>query len=116
MAMQIHTEVIREGKSHFNLTQYRTVRELIVTEEVISAGLAHRLATYALNTLDESGFLACVQGWKCIVSTLDGNDRPADREYHVRFQNDKGGYLEVYRIFTRKGWPFLDHGINAGRE
>lgn len=114
MAMQVSSEVFREGQSYFNWTRNRTERPIHQTSETISQGLMHRLASYALNRLDEAGFKATVEGWDCNVYTLDGNDRPADRVYQVCFMNSKGGYLEVDRIHTRSGWPFLDHGISAG--
>jgi hypothetical protein len=116
MAMQVSSEVFREGKSHYNGTQNRTERSWNLTHEEISAGLAQRLARYALNRLDDAGFKSAVEGWECIVTTFDGSDKPADREYHVRWKNPKGGFLDVDRIFTRNGWPFLDHGISAGQE
>lgn len=116
MAMQIQTEVLREGESFYNWTQGKTQWPIHMTDEQVSPGLAQRLASYAIKRLDEAGFTSAIQGWVCTVITLDGNERPADRDYHVRFQNPKGGFLEVNRIFTRKGWPFLDHGISAGHE
>lgn len=116
MAMQINSEVLREGESFYNWTHNKTQRPLHMTDEKISHGLVHRLAAYSLKALDDAGFKPAVVGWACTVYTLDGNERPADREYTVRFQNPKGGYLEVNRIFTRNGWPFLDHGISAGHE
>lgn len=116
MAMQIQTEVLREGQSFYNWTQGKTQWPIHMTEEQVTPGLALRLVRYALICLDDSGFKAAIEGWKCTVITLDGNERPADREYHVRFMNTKGGYVEVNRILTRKGWPFLDHGISAGHE
>lgn len=116
MAMQVNSEVYREGQPQFNWTQYRTQYPILKTDEAISPGLMHRLANYALNRLDEAGFKATVQGWECTVYTLDGNDKPSDRVYQVSFKNSKGGFLEVDRIHTRKGWPFLDHGISAGHQ
>ena len=116
MAMQIQSEVFREGQPYFNWTQYKTQYPIHQTDEAISNGLAQRLARYAAGILEEAGFGAVVQGWACTVITLDGNERPADREYHVRFLNSKGGFMEVNRIHTRKGWPFLDFGISAGQD
>lgn len=116
MAMQVTSEVFREGQPHFNWTQYRTNWPILRTDETISHGLMHRLAKYALKRLDEAGFKAAIEGWECNVYTLDGNDRPSDRVYQVRFMNSKGGFLEVDRIHTSKGWPFLDHGISAGHQ
>lgn len=116
MAMQVQSEIFREGEPRFNWTQYRTQRDIHKTDELISHGLMQRLANYAVKRLDEAGFKPTIEGWECTVYTMDGNESPADRVYQVRFMNSKGGYLEVDRILTRRGWPFIDHGISAGHQ
>lgn len=85
------------------------------TSEQISEGLAKRLYLYAEDRFTEAGFTLTV-GWEFEVYTLNASDKPADRAYTVRAQNDKGGYLEVIGILTNKGCPILDHGFAVGQE
>lgn len=89
---------------------------LFETDEHISAGLAKRLHRFAVSRLDDFGFAQAAQGWDVEIYTLDGDDKPADRAYTVRFTNEKGGYLEVSGILTRSGWPSLDHGLHVGSD
>ena len=87
-------------------------RQLRLTPEGITPGLASRIHRYAAQRLDDAGMLQAVTGWPVTVYTIDHEDRPADRRYCVRWENDKGGNIEVVGILTRRGWPNLDHGLS----
>lgn len=89
---------------------------LIDTGEKIPQGLAKRLHRYALERMDDAGFATAVTGWKVTVYTINGEERAAHRAYTVRFQNERGGLIEVCGIFTRNGWPTLDHGFDCNHE
>jgi hypothetical protein len=82
----------------------------------VSQGLAHRLAVFATRRMAEAGFTALTAVSKLEVYTTDGDEPPAHRHYCVRWQNEKGGYIEVVGILTRSGWPSLDHGFAIGQE
>ena len=87
-------------------------RQVLKTSGAISAGLATRLQRYASNRLNDAGMLESVTGWSMAVYTIDGEETSANRSYCVRWENEKGGYIEVVGILTRSGWPFLDHGLS----
>lgn len=78
----------------------------------VRPGLVRRLVRYAFGRLSDSGF--DVEGWQTEVGTLDGNYKPFDRHYWVEFTNVYGGHISVVGIHTNNGWPFLDHGFEAG--
>jgi hypothetical protein len=116
MSQAIQTEVYKAQPPRFNMAGQRLADWLNLTSEQISAGLAQRLARYALNRLDDAGFKASVEGWQCLVMTDEAEESPANRSYYVRWKNPKGGFMEVTGILTKNGWPFIDHGISAGHE
>jgi len=105
---------VYQSKAHFSQTGQRLASSLHEVSEEISAGLAQRLARYAQTRLEDAGFVAL--GERIEVYTLDADEPPANRAYTVRFQHEKGGYLEVSGILTRRGWPSLDHGFAIGEE
>jgi len=115
-AAPITTEVMARGPAQFNIVGQLLPYQLRTVDEVISAGLAHRLAAYATRRMADGGFAELTAGWKITVYTIDGDDRPADRSYCVRRQNEKGGYIEVIGILTRSGWPSVDRGFAIGEE
>lgn len=79
----------------------------------ISTGLATRLAKYSLDILTDHGFDKCIT--KAVeVYTTDSSAKKSDRVYCVRFFTAKDGYIEVVGIFTKNGWPFLNHGLDIG--
>jgi len=84
--------------------------ELVTTKATISAGKQKRLAQYARNRLEESGFGPLLA--HCEVSMYEIDDNGVT----VRFMTKQGGYLEVCGIQTTKGWPQLDFGIDVGVE
>lgn len=94
------------------LSEYALLR---ATEECISDGLAARLHRYALARMDEAGFGTTVKEWATEVTTIDGNDAPANRSYCVQFENANGGYIALVGILTNKGWPTLGHGFEIGQ-
>jgi len=109
------TVVYEKGPARFDMAGQRLPTVVRETFEAISKGLAERLRRHAESRLAGAGFTQAA-GWKVEVYTLDGEDKPADRGYTVRFQNEKGGYIEVIGILTVKGWPSLDHGFAIGEE
>jgi hypothetical protein len=115
-AAPIATEVLKRGPARFNMVGQRLPYHLHTVDEFITAGLAHRLAAYATRRMADGGFAELTAGWKITVYTIDGEDRPAERSYCVRWQNKDGGYIEVVGILTRSGWPSLDHGYAIGQE
>lgn len=106
---QITTKVMRREKARFDMVGKFLGYPLSIMNEEITQGLAERLTKYALNHLD------AVNGWKVEVYTLDGDAKPSDRTYCVRFINPKGASIEVIGIFTKNGWPFLNHGLAINR-
>lgn len=90
--------------------------DVLPTNETISKGLATRLHRHAVQRMEEAGFGCFVQSANVSIYTMDGDEKPADRAYTVRFMSEKGGYIEVSGIATRHGWPTLDYGFYAGAE
>lgn len=91
-------------------------RGLIKLDEYIKPRLAQRLVNYASRSMADAGFGAMTVGWQISVYTIDGDAQPSDRSYCVRWQNEKGGYIEVIGILTHSGWPSIDHGFGIGQE
>lgn len=112
----IETSVLVREAAKFNMCGQFLGYPLRTVAEAISRGLASRLHHYAIQRLDDAGFKKAIEGWDAEVYTLDGDEKPADRSYCVRFKNAKGGYIEVVQILTRSGWPSLDHGLDIGCE
>ncbi len=110
----METEVLKRVPE-WNTLHQKTNYFLTATDEKISAGLALRIHNYALEQLKSAGFFEIVKGWVASVYTCDGDDRPSNRSYCVRWTNVQGGYIEVVGILTYKGWPNLDHGLAIGR-
>jgi hypothetical protein len=98
----------------FDMAGQRLSQELRVRPGEISAGLVKRLHAYALKSLMDSGFDAAVRGWMVEVYTMQAELPVSERGYTVRFQNEKGGYIEVVGIATSHGWPTLDFGLDIG--
>lgn len=113
--MHLSTVVYGKKPVEFYLYGASKPQTLFETGEEISSGLARRILAYAFDTLDSAGFKKAVDGWKIEVYTIDAEERPADRRYCVRWTNNYGGYIEVVGIYTKNGWPFLDHGLVIGR-
>ncbi len=108
----MHTTVMKKGPTRFNMVGQHLDYELFTIDESISAGLAKRLVSYALSRLNDAGFV--VDQWNIEVYTMDGDVSPVERRYCVKFQNEKGGYIELIGIYTEHGWPSLDHGFSIG--
>jgi len=106
----LNTEVLKQGPTQFNMVGQVIGRPLHTADERISPGLAERLHRYAEKELIDHGFGALAKDAKVTVYTIDGNDKPADRSYCVRWHTPKGGYVELIGILTRAGWPTLHHG------
>lgn len=105
-------------QSRFGMGGQRLARDVTpVHGETISAGLAHRLHQHAQQRMVRAGFRAFLEGAAVEVYTLDGECRPSDRTYTVRFRSaEGGGYVEVCGIHTSKGWPTLDFGFYVGED
>lgn len=112
----IATEVMKRGPAQFNGVGQFLGYPLYIVSEAISPGLAQRLAHYARRRMSDAGFGALTEDWRVTAYTIDGDETPAHRSYCVRWQNGKGGFIEVVRILTRAGWPCLDHGFEIGQE
>lgn len=104
------TEVYVRKAAQFDMGGKFLGYPLKAVEESITEGLARRLVVYASRRLLDSGFI--VEGWEVTVEAVgDPQDGPSDRVYAVSWENAKGGTLAVQGIYTRSGWPFLDHGL-----
>lgn len=124
--MELRTEVFQRH-SRIDQVGQRLPDHLTLTGEGISPGLASRLHRYAFDRLQAAGFgdtvrrsAGLVNGlprhteWPCTVYTMCADSSPANRFYCVRWENTQGGSIEVTGILTRKGWPFIDHGLAIG--
>jgi len=102
---------MNSGAAHFDQCGQFLHYPLHDTDEEISPGLAKRLVDYATKRANERGLFTMVKDWELEVYTTDGKDKPADRNYNVRWKNPQDTEIELCRIMTRDGWPFLDHGF-----
>lgn len=109
------TEIYKPGKTMFNAVGQVVCRPVHKVEGSISTGLASRLMQYAERELIAAGFGALAKDATVTVYTIDGDDRPADRSYCVKWLMPQGGYVELIGILTRFGWPSLDHGFSISR-
>lgn len=109
--MEVTTSVAKLGPAHFNQVGQRLWHPVIDLPESITAGLASRLHNYAKNRCVEAGFGPIVDVASVELYTVDGDERPSNRSYCVRFRTPQGGCIEVVGILTRQGWPSLDHGF-----
>ena len=114
--MTIKTEVYQQGPSRFDMCGNLLPNNLSLTDETISPGLAKRLHNYGLTRLDDAGFLSLASSWQVEVYTINADYTPSDRSYCVKWINSDGGYIELVGIFTRSGWPCLDHGWDIGHD
>ncbi|WP_126223571.1 hypothetical protein [Burkholderia ambifaria] len=112
----ITTVVMASDPARYDMAGQRLTDTLHAVDETITQGLAKRLLRYARQEMDAAGFASMVEDWTVEVYTIDGDDRPADRSYCVRWKNAKGGYIEVIGILTNKGWPSVNHGFAIGEE
>ena len=115
MNTAIKTEVYQRGPARFDMVGQQLPTHLSLTADGISPGLAKRLLRYGERTLCDHGFDKLVSDWQPSVFTLDADEAPADRTYCVNWTNEKGGSIQVVGIYTRHGWPFLDHGLDIQR-
>lgn len=110
------TEVMVPGPARFTMCGQSLPKFLNTVDECISKGLAERLHRYAERELIYQGFGPLAKDAKVSVYTTDGDERPADRSYCVRWHTPQGGYVEMVGILTKAGWPSLDHGFAIGFE
>ena len=114
------TEVFHKLPSRFDMCGQLLSKELKLGSEWVSQGLAKRLFDYAAKSFKEDGFgfmvdMVTAGKWEASVYTIDG-DRPSpERSYCVRLTSPEGGYVEMIGIYTRNGWPSLDHGYDIHR-
>lgn len=78
----------------------------------IAKAMPDRLVKYAIERLTSIGFGEYIKLCNINIDVMDANCLPSDRHYTVSFNNRKGGQLSINGIFTKSGWPFLDHGIS----
>lgn len=114
--MDVATTVMKRGEPRFNMVGQFLGYPLKTLDEAISAGLAQRLARYAEKRMADAGFTPLLSVSSTEVYTMDGEDTPSNRTYCVKFQNAKGGFVEIVGIHTSSGWPFLDHGFAIGED
>lgn len=107
--MTIQTTVYKTLPTRFTMVGQALPNDLKLTDEQISSGLAKRLVKYAIDRINEDGFM--VDGCEVEVSTMDADEIPSNRSYEVYFINPKGGRIGLVGILTRSGWPSLDHGF-----
>jgi len=98
----VNSEILLRGPAQFDMCGQ------FLGYPLQSPGLVKRLVKYAVNQMVDHGF-PCFG--KVRVYTMDGDERPADRDYCVEFINSKGNGLGVQRILMKNGHPFLDHGF-----
>lgn len=114
------TEVYQKQPTRFDMCGQHLSVDLNLGPEEVSQGLAKRLFDYTARSLREDGFgfmadLAIAGKWEASVYTIDGDLPSADRSYCVRITNPEGGYVEMIGIYTRKGWPTINHGYAMSR-
>lgn len=114
--MHIATTTLQRGPAQFDQVGQLLGYPLKNVKDDIRPGLAQRLVKHAQERFVEAGFGPAISGAQVEVYTMDGDDKPSDRSYNVKFLNEKGGYLELCRILTINGWPSLDHGFAIGHE
>lgn len=114
--MQITTRVMQTGPAQFSQVGQLLGYSLKDLAAEVSSGLAQRLVSFASKRFAEAGFGPAIAGAEVEVYTLDGEYRPSDRAYNVKFKQKQGGYVELCRILMTNGWPSLDHGFAIGDE
>jgi hypothetical protein len=107
--MPIKTEVLKCGPAQFDMCGKFSHWPLRTTNKRISAKLAERLLEYASERAENAGLLSLLQHWEVAVSTMDGDDKPEDRGYHVSWKSPEGTEITLCQILISKGKPFLDH-------
>ncbi len=71
---------------------------------------------YTAKRAKECGLSDAIKGWEVEVYTMDGDSTPAERDYNVKWTNPDGTSIELCRIMTRNGWPFLDHQFSMAED
>lgn len=107
----VATETMTRGEAHFDMCGTFLYYPLHTRDEPITQGMAERLYRFALRRLQDAGFN--IKSFNVTVSTMDGNLPQSERYFCVEWKSPKGGVIGVQGILTRKGYPFLDHGIYA---
>jgi hypothetical protein len=109
-----HTiSIMKRGPANYDAggKLYYPLREI---EGEIASGLVQRLLKYGKERLVNAG-LEMVNNWAVEISTMDGNEIPSYRKYSVTWKNAQGTEISIDGIMTKKGHPFLDHGLNISR-
>ena len=114
--MNIETSVYQKSKPRFNMTGQYLGTFLSKTPEEIAPYRIRNILRYASKRIQDAGFGAVVCNWAVSVSTSDVDCRVDDRIYSVRWQNCKGGYIELVGIHVNKARPILDYGFAIGQE
>ena len=109
--MPITNTVYRQGETRFDMVGRSLGAPLHLTDQKISEGMLERLRKYANTRLTDLGLSKILVTWGCEVSTMDGDDTPSSRSYIVSWTSPEGAEIGVHGILTRKGYPFLDHGV-----
>ena len=102
----------KTGPARFTMVGTSLPKHVLDSENDIPIGLAKRIYKYAKARFEEAGFPT--KGRKVEVYSIDGDEELEDRSYCVKFQNAKGGYLELVGILINNGIPTIDHGFEVG--
>lgn len=95
----------------WNTTQQKTNYFLKEYPCEMAPALPQRLLKYALDRCEENGLKSLIQDWEVSIQILDADEAPSNRYYTVCFKNRKGAEISLCGIYTKSGWPFLDHGF-----
>lgn len=105
-ARAITVQTTIRGPARFDMAGQSLPTNLTFKPGGISQGLVTRLHSYGLKRMLDIGLDAKL--WKCTIETVDQDAWG----YRVIFDNLAGGEFQVCGILTKKGKPFLDHGIS----
>jgi len=105
--LPVETETWKKGAAQFNMCGQFLGYPMHQVETTVKPGMASRLVKYASKRIIDFGFSLDLFE-KCVVAYDETDD-----QYHVSFALPSGSEMVVNAIFTRSGWPFLDHGITA---
>jgi hypothetical protein len=105
MAIELNTYKV--GEANFDMCGTFLGRNLHLTNNTITEGLAVRLRNYAAKRLREYGFPVYT---RCVIDKVDD-------VYSVDFVNGLNGSIGIKGILIGKGgWPSIDHGFNIGTD
>jgi len=110
---EVDVHLLATGPAELTFDNKVTKHVFTAQDATVSDVVVERLVDYAHKRLCDLGFMSVSipASWKVSVETLDGDKKPSQRSFNVYFTNHAGGTVGVTQIYTRSGWPFLDHGL-----